>query len=129
MAQRQVEHIVDSIRVRRQRIGQALGNPELPAGLRDHVQRHPLPWVVGGLALGTVAVSLAVPTLLWTSRRMVRNWARNSFQAVASQVAISAFGRFQQVLRPTEPSAPEPATADMDDQWTDAVTADEDEPL
>lgn len=127
MAQRQVEQIVDSIRQRRRQIATTLGNPRLSPELRDHIRRHRLPWTLGGLALGAVAVHLAVPVLLIASRGMIRRWFRSNFQAVGFRVASIAVRRVQQVVRVAR--AAQVASPDRQGARVDVVAADQDASL
>ena len=111
MAQRDVDRLVDEIRLRRHRIGRQFETTGLAGSfhdLRDHMRQHRLAWTVGGAAVGLLAVPLLVPLGLRFGLGMARRWA---WRSLTGGVFSLAQGLFWGLI----PAGATAATAEWDD--------------
>lgn len=95
MAQREVERLVDRIRLQRLRAGRSCQQNRLLAGVRRQLRRHPVAWMVGGATVGFVVLPFLLPLALRAPRRLARMWLRGSLQGGALHLATVALAAGQ----------------------------------
>jgi hypothetical protein len=90
MASREVDGLVDRIRLQRQRVSHAWRHCTPLHGVQRSIDRHPMGWLVGGAAVGFVMLPLVGSLVLALPRRLARLWLRTTVQGGVLHIAQGA---------------------------------------